>query len=1549
MPETPQLPDTTVDPVVSSTPNISDIKNELYSNLQTDMAKARDPYMAAKGEGHNLAPTKDNGLNFQRYYGKKEYTKLGFNPYIDNENYYQQNTSAWDDTINSWTQAGNLFNLGFSTIWGGKSDREEARDYERYANIGTSQRGGVSGFMNNAMLNSGYTIGLLSEIAAEELALGAVEFFSGGGTTPLVAARTAANVSRLGKLGQIGSKITSTVDRIKDLKNIGKAKTFFEGAKSVGQAINPLRGTTEYLSTVGRQYTRSKDTGKIVALSDMAKWQKGFGTFYRDLREINLAMDEAHLESGFVSNGIKDELINKVIQDTGEHPTAEAMDEINKEAKLASDNTFATNSLLIYSTNRLSFGNVFNKYMPRALQKASSNMAGGRVIKNRATKKLDFVEHGGLLGYKTFLNEAKYAASNLKTMPLQTAKFLGKYTRANFGEGAQEYFQEVIQDAETNMAHDRYTGALSGGAWYNALSSDQYMKAYKESMDHFISSEGAEIFASGFVMGGFAGPIAYAQQNAVKHLTKSGQYVVDKDGYQADKSEEEQAKTDLEKNITKFNDMTDARKNFLYDYIEQLRTQGSLKKEMDLKEDNQKDIIDLKDIALVQQLMFADNMGAYDLILDKIKDMSNLSEDELREAFGEQIDEDSNFISNFKDSYEKIIKRAEKVKEMMDNYDKLFPEPPLYGAENSDFEDLIEEQDIRKARYYTKLLAITNQQSLVRTMERMSSIMNGVYEKAPFWNKDKTPPAGEITKIFNYTELSQEVRLLKDEIKSLKGFTSLSPDQRKDLAYKEKIYATLEKFTGKDGVLKGFVNGLKNQQLVNILRKQAEKLRTLETGKSVTYKRGGKSWEGIIEGETIDKKGRPQWMIVKSDGSKVRILKDSDVLQDPGIDVPDIEDTYTEPLKQLFREYLTIIGNRYNNKIDETNFDSAFQDFKDFYTLNEDEKNLSETVSFLMNPEAHYMFVERYNQMVKSKRTNMASEVEAQLKMYQDSKEENDLIQMLAKEYNIYIEADDLEALFKDNIIPDIFHNIDTDVKIRPTSDTYKEINTAIKNWLAETKRVEPEIITEEVVKKTTEEVSEFKEITMDTPIDEYPAELSLLMEEAMSAYNNAIDERENLSDMAKENAKAKTLEEFINNPGAKPRIRKVLEKWNGESLVKPVQSNEKEVINKTIITPDVKENAEEKIQEVIIPEGEVLDTNLVDPNAIDEREIAPTVDILFPDEIKQLLLNKEIRFLMLGETDGQTQQIVKALQKSKKLRSNQGIKDIKMNTQIAIPITVKGKITELVFSYSGFVDIHEAGGQHQMIIDMKLQPKKTNAFPHAVKIGKDTYYASSINHKAWIEGSGKLHKFSLRLIQGSEQVVNQEDIDTKWTSSIQKRFSESTNLEDTLIELQSENTKREIEGKAFLDTEDLHLIYEDFVKKFQGELTPSKLNLQDEYNVKGKLRKFGTAKVSKKYPNGVDFISTGKKTLGQVQFIKTSEIPSVIQNKLTTDMDEKISEQGLEEVTETDKELLKDSTENREALSKDKMDELADKSVSMTASERIQYLKDNRKKRCNQ
>jgi hypothetical protein len=175
MPAAPQLPEL---PEQGAVPNIGDIKADLYRNLQADVAKVRDPYMAAKGEGHNLAPEKDNGLNFQRYYGKGAYNKLGFNPYINNENYYQQNTTAMDDIIDATAQWGNLFDLGFSTLWSGKSDREEARDYERFSNIGSSQRGGAFDIINNAYLNSGYTIGLISEIAAEEIALGAAEFFS---------------------------------------------------------------------------------------------------------------------------------------------------------------------------------------------------------------------------------------------------------------------------------------------------------------------------------------------------------------------------------------------------------------------------------------------------------------------------------------------------------------------------------------------------------------------------------------------------------------------------------------------------------------------------------------------------------------------------------------------------------------------------------------------------------------------------------------------------------------------------------------------------------------------------------------------------------------------------------------------------------------------------------------------------------------------------------------------------------------------------------------------------------------------------------------------------------------------------------------------------------------------------------------------------------------------------------------------------------------------------------------------------------------------------
>jgi hypothetical protein len=755
------------------------------------LSRPIDPARAVMREHVNLGGPQYGGLNFERYYNKGAYKKLGFNPYRNNEEYYNKNSSAWEDYMDANKQAWNLAGLGFTSVLGGKSDREEAEKYARYSNIGSTTRDGFFGTMTNAQLNSGYTIGLLAEIAAEEVGLAILAAGTGGGEAPLLAARTAQNVGRLTKAFSFGNKMTSLIGRIKNLKTAAQAKTFWEGARKVGQAVNPLRGGTEYLAT-----QRAKDVAD--GLSANAALGRTFGAFYRDLREINLAYDEAQLESGFVSNGIKDDLIREHINSTGEFPSTTDMAKINKEALQAAENTKAVNTALIYATNRISFGNVFNKWMPARLRKSTAQLAGGKVVKNFKTGKLDPIEGGGFLNYKLAINQAKYAKKNLNRAPLEAAKILGRYTRANVGEGVQEYFQEVIQDAEDTMAKDRYAGTVAGGAWYNALHGDAYMNQYAKSMNKYVSEEGLDVFTGGFVMGMFAGPFARGSQVLTKQIDKHGKRLYDKEGYIKER-EDRRAGGPQERfraEVDRFNEMTDTRKEFLFDYIDMLQRQTQYAAKMDDDQDkgDKKSYITAKDHALVEQMLWAQSMGAEDLVLQKLKDLAEMSEEDLNDAFStvlregdkEEPRDAGELVKNFKESAEKIIKRAENIMLFSKQYDKLFPEPVGAGTADSEFGDPRAQRSHLKAAWQqVKVVAITHQQDLVRSMERAQSILTKTYTNPPFWNKaaDKTPPAQEITRLFNTFDSKEELDLLEDEIANLEGIppADRSEQDKKDL------------------------------------------------------------------------------------------------------------------------------------------------------------------------------------------------------------------------------------------------------------------------------------------------------------------------------------------------------------------------------------------------------------------------------------------------------------------------------------------------------------------------------------------------------------------------------------------------------------------------------------------------------------------------------------------------------------------------------------------------------------------------------------------------
>jgi hypothetical protein len=1101
------------------------VQQKDFENAQT-FQRSQDKYRRVQTEGVNYAPAEFGGLNFERYYNRDSYQKLGFNPFADNEklmNTHGNETSDWSEANKGFWE---LADIGFNSIWSGKTSSEKARRYASAANRYSSTKGGWTGRMANANLNSGYTIGLLSEIALEEVGMGLATFFTGGGAGPASIARTATNMGRLAKGGisaaKMGSKLTSTFKRLKDLKKAATAKTFYKAAGSVVNAVNPLRGTTQFLKEGARQYKKSRITGRTERLSTLAIASRGFGTFYRDIREVNLAYDEAKLESGFVLNKTVDDLIREHIETNNEHPNEKQIETMTKVARRGADRALLTNTGIIYATNRIAFGNVFNKWMPRALSKTGRKIVGGRYVKNFKTGKMEFIKHGGVLGHKTLINEAKYAfkASTLKKLPFEGIKFLGKYTRTNVGEGIQEYFQEVIQHAEVGMAKDIYYGALKGAAYDKVLKDEEYLDRYEESLSHYISEEGGEIFLSGFMMGMFAGPFSRGSQSLTKHLGQGGRRVFDSKAFKKEQDIVKNDQEEIDKNVEKFNKLTSSKKSFIKDYVRYLTKQASYKEGMETaqEDDDIKASKDIKDHALVEHILFAQSMGGYDLVLQKMKDMAELSEEDLENAYGGAVEGEETLHEDYKQSYDKVIERAERIKDLSDQFDELFPDPGQHGEDDSDLETGKQLQDVRRARQRAKAFIILNQNSALRTMERMESISKELYgEKAPFWKKDKTPPASEITRINNVQNIDDELVILKNQIKALKGFDKLDDTQKKDLKSKERL---VENLVNMRNAMSDFVWVLRASKGLNLEQEQSEGLEDLGENSVISYRRGNVEWDGIIVGETTDKKGRPQWLVKKSskpDAKPTKILKTSTGIFDKKAKMQPLldelkknEEKVEAKLKSEFRTYMEFIGKENNNKIDPAKIDAAYESYRDLQILSRDEENLTELVSMLLDPKGYVALVSEYNKAIKQENDDEVEILAEQFKLFYETEHAKELVQDLVDNYGVFIIQDDLEALLTDNIVPSEVYDTLTTIPLRNETTRHKEALEAIEKWQLATGRVEKEEIEEEE-EIPVEKVPVEKEVVVLTRdnLDEWPQEIITQAEAIMETTNATMQEND--------------------------------------------------------------------------------------------------------------------------------------------------------------------------------------------------------------------------------------------------------------------------------------------------------------------------------------------------------------------------------------------------------------------------------------------------------
>jgi ADP-ribose pyrophosphatase YjhB (NUDIX family) len=586
-----------------------------------------------------------NHTQYERYYNHPSFKELGFSPWRDNESHYNELSSGWDDFRRTFAQWRSLASTGFwdAMSFGPTSDRKAAEKFERAMAIGQSTRGGATGFTTNLFLNSGYTFGIIAEMLVEEALLYGVGLFTGGSTWGLATARAGAKVNMLDNAWDLTKTVKAgqrTAEVLDDLKDINKARLYWERAKNVGKWAG--RKIAPDTAGVIKHWDEIKELGNLAKVNTTA------ASFYKDIRNIRLAYGESALEAGMVENELLEEFYQAAMDQNGGRPLTDAQrNDISKRAKDASMTTFSWNLPAIWLSNQIVFDNLFHSFSPtrRLLQQPLKSNVAGRVIKEagKHANPYQVLEGGAKTFFKAF------------TKPRSYAKFGLNYFRANFAEGLQETTQEIISGASKDYYRQDPNDPMLQG--FHAMLSSNMKKQ--------LTPEGLEVFMSGFFMGGPVSMVTGTFAKAADQVQKFR----DPDY----KAKVLKAKEDLINTAAEYNEFHADPMHYFEHNLENATDQRKYREGMERAKNqgDKKTFYDLRNAAETTHVLNAIQNGMLGGFIERMQDYATMSNEEIAEAF-------PNLKENpekYKSKVDRMIKIAKTLEQDYKNYTSKMPAP----------------------------------------------------------------------------------------------------------------------------------------------------------------------------------------------------------------------------------------------------------------------------------------------------------------------------------------------------------------------------------------------------------------------------------------------------------------------------------------------------------------------------------------------------------------------------------------------------------------------------------------------------------------------------------------------------------------------------------------------------------------------------------------------------------------------------------------------------------------------------------------------------------
>jgi hypothetical protein len=705
---------------------------------------------------YNMGKSKDfsaKQANLAKYatYGSEIYGKLGFDPYKAGgipgkksgmDVLYDEKTPWVVDVGRAWDGMWKLAGIGFQDTVGLGSFASSGNylDFEDVMSKYSSSRGGAAGLWSNTMLSSGYTVGIITGIAAEEVALAGVTALTGGAAAPATIAAGGTSIVRgVAKLKNAGNML-KFVNKLQDIK----AANGFMGkvgasAKGFGKALLPFENTMDFVLTADK-------------LKDVNGWKQaalGAGAIVRDARKITMSHGESKLEADMARKEFTQKMYDDFYE---ENPGMAGMpipknqaDLIESEAQKLHDNVYTANFGLIYATNAITFDNMLKTM--KGTNRFFSNVGDiFEVVK----------KEGGKVAVDV-LKKNVWNYSRKKIGELSVRGVL-KSTLSSSMEGFQELGQDVISESLKVYRERNVKGLQVRGGLLSYLENDLEDASKKQ-----LSAEGASTFLSGALMGVFASPVGVVTQKTQSYLfeggvNKSYDYFTNREKYKKEKLDAESQRKQRAKVLTEF---FNNNKNFVDAWSKPIYSQSVLQEKILAAAENgdQKTMKSKQHESFVTGVQTLLASGMETQFADHLEYMAkNFDAQNLNEIFGRtDITEE-----NKNQWQQKLQYQADNVRRLRNVYNEI--ENKINNPIDRKSLKLTDPDYIDKFIKYTAIENLKTE--LLFNHAKIADRANRQKELKDEINKENPLTTLEINALLDDSSLKQQIELLEIEVKN---------------------------------------------------------------------------------------------------------------------------------------------------------------------------------------------------------------------------------------------------------------------------------------------------------------------------------------------------------------------------------------------------------------------------------------------------------------------------------------------------------------------------------------------------------------------------------------------------------------------------------------------------------------------------------------------------------------------------------------------------------------------------------------------------------------